>query len=74
MRPIDADALMEKLDIKADCVECSGKDSFLCCSRGSYFVDACEAINEAPTIKTKQIKYYDDDENVWKVGEVIVDE
>ena len=27
----------------------------------------------APTIKTKQIKYYDEDEQVWKIGEVIVD-
>lgn len=25
-------------------------------------------------IKTKTIKYYDDDEQVWKVGKVIVDE
>lgn len=31
-------------------------------------------INDAPTIKTKQIKYFDEDEKVWKVGEVIVDE
>lgn len=31
-------------------------------------------IDTAPTIKTKQIKYYDEDEGVWKVGEVIVDE
>ena len=29
-------------------------------------------INSAPTIKTKQVKYYDEDENVWKIGEVIV--
>ena len=28
----------------------------------------------APTIKTKQIKYFDEDENVWKTGSVIVDE
>lgn len=28
---------------------------------------------EAPIIATKQIKYYDEDENVWKIGEVIVD-
>ncbi len=33
-----------------------------------------EVINSAPTIKTKQIKYYDEDEKVWKVGSVIVDE
>ena len=30
--------------------------------------------NELSPIKTKQIKYYDDDEQVWKVGSVIVDE
>ena len=30
--------------------------------------------NELSPIKTKQIKYYDEDENVWKIGEVIVDE
>ena len=24
-------------------------------------------------ISTKQIKYYDEEENVWKIGEVIVD-
>jgi hypothetical protein len=31
-------------------------------------------IDSAPTIKTKQIKYFDEDEKVWKVGSVIVDE
>ena len=25
-------------------------------------------------IRTKTIKYFDEDEHVWKVGEVIVDE
>ena len=29
-------------------------------------------VNTLPTIKTKQVKYYDEDENVWKIGEVIV--
>lgn len=28
----------------------------------------------APTIKTKQVKYFDEDEKVWKTGSVIVDE
>ena len=32
-----------------------------------------DEIDDAPTIKTKQIRYYDEDENVWKTGEVIVD-
>lgn len=31
-------------------------------------------IMDAPTIKTKYIKYFDEDENVWKVGSVILDE
>ena len=31
-------------------------------------------VNTLPTIKTKQIKYYDEDENVWKVGSVIVND
>ena len=35
-----------------------------------------EAINadQISPIKTKQVKYYDDDEQVWKIGEVIIDE
>ena len=28
---------------------------------------------DADAIATKQIKYYDEDEKVWKIGEVIVD-
>jgi hypothetical protein len=31
-------------------------------------------IRSVMTLKTKTVKYYDEDENVWKVGEVIVDE
>ena len=37
-------------------------------------VSMMHTLDEAPTIKTKQVKYYDEDENVWKVGSVIVDE
>ena len=29
-------------------------------------------IDTALTIKTKQIKYFDEDEKVWKTGEVII--
>lgn len=35
---------------------------------------ASDILKGAPTIKTKQIKYFDEDENVWKVGEVIVND
>ena len=30
-------------------------------------------IANAPTIKTKQVKYFDEDEKVWKIGNVIVE-
>jgi hypothetical protein len=38
----------------------------------NYAIDLIELYE--PTIKTKQVKYYDDEEQVWKVGSVIVDE
>lgn len=58
MRLIDADALIE--DIK----------------EWGFIGETCaiEAVNDAPTIATKQIKYFDEDEKVWKIGSVIVDE
>ena len=36
--------------------------------------DGVEEVMQLPTIKTKQVKYYDDEEQVWKVGSVVVDE
>jgi CTP synthase (UTP-ammonia lyase) len=41
---------------------------------GGYIDIDSESFMSAPTIKTKQIKYFDEDESVWKVGSVIVDE
>ena len=29
------------------------------------------ALKEAPSIKTKEVKYFDEDEKVWKIGHVI---
>ena len=31
-----------------------------------------KGLYSSPTIKTKQVKYFDEDEKVWKIGEVIV--
>ena len=31
-------------------------------------------INDVPTITTKEVKYFDEDEKVWKIGSVIIDE
>ena len=36
--------------------------------------DGVEEVMQLPIIKTKQIKYFDEDEKVWKIGSVIVDE
>jgi hypothetical protein len=38
------------------------------------FRKAEEVINAVLTLKTKSVKYYDEGERVWKIGEVIVDE
>lgn len=66
MRPIDADAIQipsTYVDMFENCRNCKLLDE----------EQVREIIDNAPTIKTKQIKYYDEDENVWKTGEVIVD-
>lgn len=53
MRLIDADALAETLGIKAKCDDCQYQNgSFY--KRGGEFVDACEAIYDAPTIEERK--------------------
>ena len=40
---------------------------------GVIAFDTVKAIlNDAPVIQTKEVKYFDEDENVWKIGEIIV--
>lgn len=36
--------------------------------------ETAERIRKIPSIETKQTKYFDEDEKVWKIGSVIVDE
>lgn len=62
MRIIDADEFKHNVV----CVVARASDS-----RGAYIISN---IDDAPTIPTKQVKYYDEDEKVWKIGSVIVDE
>lgn len=49
MRLIDADALMERLQIANDCGDCIYQDG-PDCANAKGFVDACAAICTAPTI------------------------
>ena len=62
MRIIDADALM-----KHKCDVYDYNNHLL------YAVPTGHIIN-APTIETKEIKYYDEDDHVWKIGRVIIDD
>lgn len=65
MRPIDADFL-------TDCFKSSlDTDETLFNEVMKKIIGVLEA---TPSIKTKEIKYYDDDEQVWRIGRVIVDE
>ena len=74
MRLIDADALKKTLKISDDCKHCEQCEYDYFCSMSADFVSACEAINDAPSIKTKEVKYFDEDEKIWKIGSVIIDE
>lgn len=62
MRIIDGDKVYEEMQW---CIEHDMYDKPF---------DYLAEILEAPTIKTKEIKYYDEDDSVWKIGRVIVDE
>lgn len=73
MRPIDADRLLLELSDLID--EFSELDERgLHSERWCGIMDSKGVIVNAPTIKTKLVKYYDGDEKVWKFGEVIVNE
>ena len=65
MRIIDADFL-------TDCFKSSldmGETLF-----NKVMKKIIRVLEATPTIKTKEIKYYDEDDSVWKIGRVIVDE
>jgi len=71
MALIDGDKLADRIHIKLCtnlfCTECS-----MCLADGGCKVE--EWLDDAPSITTKQVKYFDEEESVWKIGSVIVDE
>lgn len=71
MRLIDADALIEIM-VERKRPE-DGADSSKERYRYIQWLADYWAVKNAPTIKTKQVKYYDEEEKVWKIGRVIVD-
>lgn len=50
------------------------KDKVLELWRYWKFIEAYDQTAAMKGIKTKTIKYFDEDEKVWTIGEVIVDE
>ena len=67
-RWIDADKLKRKMQR----VVTEAWKMNLTASIGTTLNQFMYYLEDAPTIKTKQVKYYDEDEKVWKIGEVIV--
>lgn len=69
-RYIDADALMKELGITdPDCEKCEwGHKGFPYCKRDGDFVDACDAICEAPTVDVREnihgMWIHDEDGNI----------
>ena len=68
MRVIDADKLIEHITNTADLGGWIGE------ALQQIKQVAIKYINLAPTIKTKEVKYFDEDEKVWKIGRVIIEE
>ena len=70
MRLIDADALrVDMFQRTRSYFEASIDAPFT-----TIYAITTKQIENAPTIKTKEIKYFDEDESVWKIGRVIVNE
>ena len=66
MRIIDADALLGRIQGRL------GVSSLQYVTQQEKVIIG--EIEAAPTIKTKEVKYFDEDEKVWTIGSVIVDE
>ena len=73
MRPIDADKLNDEVLKWLPSDPCGVAEREFPYET-DIVVSMLQTLDEAPTIKTKQVKYYDEDESVWKIGEVIIDE
>ena len=61
---IDKQALLKQIDIDAE-------------GEPGYYGDTwkfIDTIKNMPAVKTKRIKYFNEEEKVWTIGEVIVDE
>lgn len=74
MRLIDADAVLRELKVRYPSMPFFKELREKWAIRTEGYIEAGKIIMDAPTIKTKEIKYYDESENVWKIGSVIIDE
>lgn len=43
------------------------------CGYCESYAECRKEIEDAPTIQTKEVKYFDEEEKVWKIGSVIVE-
>ena len=66
---IDAEWLKKTLKITDDCYNCENCEYDFFCSMGGEFVNACEAISDAPSIdivRCKECKYWNSETNGCK--------
>ena len=69
MRLIDVDEMMDDINRSIEALTKVG----IVCDGDFLWGKLNDAIYNASTITTKEVKYFDEEEKVWKTGEVIVD-
>lgn len=74
MRPIDADSVLRELKLQYPSMPLFKELREKWAIRTEGYIEAGKIIMNAPVIKTKVIKYYDEEEQAWTIGSVIIDE
>ena len=68
-----SDLIKREEAIEAECSSCAWRDQ--CEEDSGYWCESGGLIRrDIPSVETKQIKYFDDDEKVWKIGNVIMEQ
>lgn len=60
--------------IEAMCGNCGWRETQCDPDERFWCEDGTKIRRDIPSVITKEIKYYDEDDSVWKIGRVIVDE
>ena len=72
MKIINTDKLWKEMQEEYTDGDCGDKDRFKV-GINVGITKCYNLLKKVPAVKTKQVKYYDEKENVWKIGSVIVE-